>query len=67
MTAATGFIREMRGVMREQGSPARKIALMAEMICRHYGLPLPADFIEEPPFEQMRLVYNVPKSNGELI
>jgi hypothetical protein len=47
--------------MKEQGSPALKIAMMAEMICRRYGLPLPANFIEEPPFEQLRLVYNVPK------
>ena len=61
LTAATGYIREMRRLMKEQGSTARKIAEMAYVVCLRYDLPLPKDFIEQESYEQLRLTFNIPK------
>lgn len=42
-------------VMTKQGSPAYKIAEAFKMECEQFGIRLPADFVEVPEYEQMKL------------
>lgn len=42
-------------IMRNQGSPAYKIAEAFKLECEQFGIQLPADFVKIPEYEQLML------------
>lgn len=42
-------------IMRNQGSPAYKIAEVFQLECKQFGIMLPADFVKIPEYEQLML------------
>lgn len=49
------IIKTLQGVMKHQNSHPVKIAVMAEGICRQFGINIPKDFVEPAPWEQLEL------------
>ncbi len=49
------LINSLRGIMKDQRSSPTKIAVMAEGVCRQFGVNLPSDFVEVSPWEQLSL------------
>jgi prophage antirepressor-like protein len=62
LTAATGFIREVRRAMEKQGNTAYEIARMIESVCRFYALPLPPNFAKDSKFDQLTYIVSVQRS-----
>jgi prophage antirepressor-like protein len=61
LTGATTYMKLLYRSMESQGHTPREIAVMIALVAKQYNLPIPGGFVRESPFEQMRLVYNVPK------
>jgi prophage antirepressor-like protein len=59
--AATSYMEFLTRRMESQGNTPQEINTMVLMVAKTYSLPIPERFVKEPPFEQLRLVYNVPK------
>ncbi len=49
------LINSLRGIMKDQRSSPTKIAVMAEGVCRQFGVDIPQDFVEVSPWEQLML------------
>ncbi len=49
------LINSLRGIMKDQRSSPTKIAVMAEGVCRQFGVDIPQDFVEVSPWEQLSL------------
>lgn len=49
------LVEQIADVMERQNSPAVKVAKQTELLLRHFGIPVIADFVENPPYEQMAL------------
>lgn len=62
ITATTGYIREIRRAMKEQGNTPQEIAAMIEQVCGRYKLPLPKNFVKKLTYEQISLTITLEKS-----
>ena len=49
------LVKNVRITMERQNSPAIKVAMQTELLLKHFGIPVIADFVETPQFEQMSL------------
>ena len=49
------LVKNVRITMERQNSPAVKVAKQTELLLKHFGIPVIADFVEIPQFEQMAL------------
>lgn len=49
------LVKNVRITMERQNSPAVKVAKQTELLLRHFGIPVIADFVENPQYEQMAL------------
>ena len=47
------LLNSIRRIMKDQNSPACKIAAQTQMLCRCYSVPLLDDFVEIPEYEQI--------------
>lgn len=49
------LVKNVRITMERQKSPAVKVAKQTELLLKHFGIPVIADFVESSPYEQMAL------------
>lgn len=49
------LVKNVRITMERQNSSAVKVAKQTELLLKHFGIPVIADFVEIPQFEQMAL------------
>lgn len=49
------LVKNVRITMERQNSPAVKVAKQTELLLKHFGIPVIADFVESSPYEQMAL------------
>lgn len=49
------LVKNVRITMERQNSPAIKVAMQTELLLKHFGIPVIADFVESSPYEQMAL------------
>lgn len=49
------LVKNVRITMERQNSPAIKVAMQTELLLKHFGIPVIADFVENSPYEQMAL------------